>query len=39
MSDVQLFLGDCLDILPTLEAGSVDAVMALIVPDKNRYPI
>jgi len=24
---VQLFLGDCLDILPTLEAGSVDAVV------------
>ena len=27
MSDVQLYLGDCLDILPTLEAGSVDAVI------------
>jgi DNA modification methylase len=24
---VQLFLGDCLEILPTLEAGSVDAVV------------
>jgi len=24
---VQLYLGDCLDILPTLEAGSVDAVV------------
>ena len=24
---VQLYLGDCLDILPTLEAGSVDAVI------------
>jgi len=27
MTDVQLYLGDCLDILPTLEAGSVDAVI------------
>ena len=27
MSDIQLHLGDCLDILPTLEAGSVDAVI------------
>ena len=27
MSEVQLHLGDCLDILPTLEAGSVDAVI------------
>ncbi len=27
MSDVQLHLGDCLEILPTLEAGSVDAVI------------
>jgi len=26
-SDVKLFLGDCLEILPTLEAGSVDAVV------------
>ena len=25
--DVQLFLGDCLEILPQLEAGSVDAVI------------
>ena len=25
--DVQLYLGDCLEILPTLEAGSVDAVV------------
>jgi DNA modification methylase len=24
---VKLFLGDCLDVLPTLEAGSVDAVV------------
>lgn len=24
---VQLYLGDCLDVLPTLEAGSVDAVV------------
>ena len=24
---VQLYLGDCLEILPTLEAGSVDAVI------------
>ena len=28
MSDVQLHLGDCLEIIPTLEAGSVDAVIA-----------
>ena len=27
MSDVKLHLGDCLEILPTLEAGSVDAVI------------
>ena len=27
MSDVQLYLGDCLSILPTLAAGSVDAVV------------
>ena len=27
MADVKLYLGDCLDILPTLEAGSVDAVI------------
>jgi len=27
MADVQLYLGDCLEILPTLEAGSVDAVI------------
>lgn len=27
MSDVTLHLGDCLDILPTLAAGSVDAVV------------
>jgi len=27
MSEVKLYLGDCLDILPTLEAGSVDAVI------------
>ena len=27
MSEVQLYLGDCLEILPTLEAGSVDAVI------------
>jgi DNA modification methylase len=27
MSDVQLYCGDCLEILPTLEAGSVDAVV------------
>jgi len=27
LDNVQLFLGDCLDILPTLEAGSVDAVI------------
>ena len=27
MADVQLYLGDCLDILPTLETGSVDAVI------------
>ena len=27
MSEVTLHLGDCLDILPTLEAGSVDAVI------------
>ena len=25
---IQLFCGDCLDILPTLEAGSVDAIIA-----------
>ena len=25
--DVQLYLGDCLEVLPTLEAGSVDAVV------------
>ena len=25
--DVQLYLGDCLEVLPTLEAGSVDAVI------------
>ena len=24
---VNLYLGDCLEILPTLEAGSVDAVI------------
>src|SRR3990172_5248432 len=28
MSTVDLRLGDCLDVLPTLEAGSVDAVIA-----------
>jgi len=27
VSDVKLYLGDCLEILPTLEAGSVDAVI------------
>jgi len=27
LDNVQLFLGDCLEILPTLEAGSVDAVI------------
>ena len=27
MTEVRLLLGDCLDILPTLEAGSVDAVV------------
>ena len=27
MSEVKLYLGDCLEILPTLEAGSVDAVI------------
>jgi len=27
MPDVKLYLGDCLEILPTLEAGSVDAVI------------
>jgi len=27
VSEVQLYLGDCLEILPTLEAGSVDAVI------------
>ena len=27
MNDVTLYLGDCLDLLPTLEAGSVDAVI------------
>jgi len=27
MTEIQLHLGDCLDILPTLEAGSVDAVI------------
>jgi hypothetical protein len=26
-SDVRLFCGDCLDVLPTLESGSVDAVI------------
>jgi len=27
MSDVQLFCGDCLDILPTLKAGSVPLIV------------
>ena len=27
MSEVTLYHGDCLEILPTLEAGSVDAVI------------
>ena len=27
MSDVRLLCGDCLEILPTLEAGSIDAVL------------
>jgi len=27
VSEVKLYLGDCLEILPTLEAGSVDAVI------------
>jgi len=27
MTEIQLYLGDCLDILPTLGAGSVDAVI------------
>jgi len=27
MSEVTLYLGDCLEILPTLDAGSVDAVI------------
>lgn len=27
MTDIKLYLGDCLEILPTLEAGSVDAVI------------
>jgi DNA modification methylase len=27
MSEVKLYQGDCLEILPTLEAGSVDAVI------------
>jgi DNA modification methylase len=26
-SDVRLFLGDCLDVLPTIESGSADAVI------------
>jgi site-specific DNA-methyltransferase (adenine-specific) len=26
--DYQLFLGDCLDVMPTLEAGSVDLILA-----------
>src|SRR5574341_225784 len=28
MNDVELYCGDCLEILPTLAAGSVDAVIA-----------
>ena len=28
MNDVELYHGDCLDIMPGLEAGSVDAVIA-----------
>ena len=27
MSDVQLILGDCLEVLPTLDVGSIDAVV------------
>ncbi len=27
MSDVQLICGDCLDVLPTLANGSVDAIV------------
>lgn len=27
MPEVQLFMGDCLEVMPTLEAGSVDMVM------------
>ena len=27
MSEVKLYLGDCLEIMPTLEAGSIDAVI------------
>jgi len=27
VSEVKLYLGDCLEILPTLEAGSIDVVI------------
>ncbi len=27
MADVKLFCGDCLEVLPTLEAGSIDAIL------------
>lgn len=33
----QLYLGDCLDILPTLEAGSVDAVITDPPYDKRTH--
>ena len=37
--DVQLYLGDCLEILPTLEAGSVDAVVTDPPYDRAHLPL
>lgn len=37
MADVSLHLGDCLEILPTLEAGSVDAIITDLPYQQTAY--
>jgi len=39
VADVTLYCGDCLDILPTLEAGSVDIVITDPPYDKKSVPL
>lgn len=29
MSDVELILGDCLEVMPRMEAGGVDAIITI----------